>query len=59
MALDDLEIKRRESLVFQKAQHIVAILEGLEDVDVETTFKLAKEIRQSKYQKSIAVISYR
>ncbi len=57
--MDELEKKSRESLVFQKAQHIVALIEGLEGEDIEATFKLVKDIRQSETQKNIAIISYR
>ncbi len=57
--LNNLEVKRKESLIFQKAQHIVALLEGFSNEEMETTFKLAKEIRQSDSQKAIAIFSYR
>jgi hypothetical protein len=57
--MEDLEIKRRDSYNFTTAQHIVTLLDGLEDGDVEATIKLVNEILQSKEQRNIAVISYR
>lgn len=59
MVLDELEARRRESLIFQKAQCIIALLEGLESNDIEAILKLAKEIQQSDKQRDIAIVSYR
>ena len=59
MALDKLEAERRNSLKFQTAQHIVALLQEVDTNDVEATLKLVKEIRQSETERAIAVFSYR
>ena len=57
--MDELEAKRRDSVAFQKAQNIVALLEGLEPEEIENSFKLAQDILQCEKQKTIAVATYR
>ena len=57
--MDELEAKRRDSVAFQKAQNIVALLEGLEPETIEDSFKLAQDILQSEEQKAIALVAYR
>jgi hypothetical protein len=57
--MDELETKRRDSVAFQKAQNIVALLEGLEPGTIKNSFKLAQDILQCKEQKAIALVTYR
>ena len=57
--MDELETKRRDSVAFQKAQNIVALLEELEPEVIENSFKLAHDILQSEEQKAIALVTYR